>query len=180
MEYAMMREMRLFFKKCLLCLCIILFQIILCGCNPFAGKPEEFYGKALEGNELLHVEISYEAGDDSAFGGPEAKYIILCISNISSEPVRNVVITINDTYKARLSELYYYFKTEKTYKKYGSNHLPANISLTFDFSHDVPNHFVVRDEKKSILPVSELIYHITLESDQKFGKWEFIKTAVTS
>jgi hypothetical protein len=151
---------------------------MLCSCNPFAGKPEEFYGKALRGNELQHVEISYKAGDDSAFGGPEAKYIALRISNRSSEPVRNVVVTINDKYKARLSELYYYFKSEKTYKRYGSKHLPANLSLTFDFSHDVTNHFVFRDKKKSIMPVSELIYNITLESDQKFGKWEFSKTAV--
>lgn len=169
----MMMKKELFFRKYYLYLSIVLLSIFFNNCNPLSEKIGEFSGKPIEGNEFKSIEISYEARDDSAFGGTNAKAIFLRISNNSSEPIDGMVIVINGRYKARLSEVYYYFKSEKSHKRYGSDNFPANSSLAFSFSHDECNHLVFRDERGEPMPTSELIYTILLESGQKVGKWVF-------
>ena len=137
------------------------------------GRRTYFAGLARPDNELPFIKIYYEAFDDSMFGGQGAKGFRLYITNESEEPLRDMTLTLDDQYRASLSEMIYYNGVVKGSQAYGRKSFPANAKVEFIFSHDVSNHGVFRNRSNETLPAEKLPSEIRVDCARGTGQWEF-------
>jgi hypothetical protein len=130
-------------------------------------------GEPLPGNELTFVTVRYNLGRDILLEGLNAKTYELYFENSSSSDLENCILTIDDEYKAQLSDIEYYYGFSTGFRPYGSNTLPARTTLEFDFCHDNNNYRVFRNESEERLPHTIVIRKIRIECTTGVGEWEF-------
>jgi hypothetical protein len=149
------------------------FFALAAGCGPSCSKERKtVVGAPTEKSRLDFIKIHYrEHGVLPA--GLDANAFVLSIKNTSKKPLENVVLTINDRYKAPLSKMLYYHGFRKGSKPYGSDNLAERSKLEFTFSHDISNHWIFRDKHDKPFAVREILKKLRIESRQGMGEWEF-------
>ena len=149
------------------------FFALAAGCGLSCSKERiAVDGSPTEKSRLDFIKIQYrEHGVLSA--GLDANAFVLCIANTSEKPLEDVVLTINDRYKAPLSKMLYYYGFRKGSKPYGSDKLAARGKLEFIFSHDISNHWIFRDKHNKPFAAREILNKLKIESRQGMGEWEF-------
>jgi hypothetical protein len=119
----------------------------------------------------LQIKLSYQAGDDSTFGGDNAKSFGLQITNLSSEQLDGCTLIFDGQYATQLKDLEYYYGIFTGNNPYGINVIAPRETVEFSFSHDNNNYSKARNGKNEILPNTKLLGRITLKCHQGILDW---------
>jgi len=141
-------------------------SLLFSGCQRQEKTPKAI---AVENNDLNFLNVSCSIGREL----PRSKSFVLTISNLSTQNLDEVSIEVNDTYSSSLEEFLIYRGFKKGNQPLGRNQILANEEVIILSSHDIPNHYVMKNASGEPMPDSMVPVKITIRTNQGKGTWNF-------